>query len=239
MNTTTFTKQRLIQSLTGLAAASLIAMAPVVGAAENTNNPGYTPTGNNQATVPSDRTNPNNTMTNQEDRATSDTTMTQSERDDAGVANTDSEEYNQRQNPNVNSDSDGLNQREDRDYMTDRESYTKGENRNANSDTQTDRAIGANSGRELSSISPDELEDREVVNQNGEELGDVQEVVTSPDGSVNGVVISIGGVMGMGAKDIFASSEELQVEDDRLVWQTPLDKDTLSKRREYRDASAE
>lgn len=90
--------------------------------------------------------------------------------------------------------------------------------------------------QELSALSEEEIQDRDVVNLEGEELGSVQEVVMDADGSINGIIVSVGGVLGMGASEIFANAEELEIEEDQLVWQTSLDQEALSERQEYQAA---
>lgn len=94
----------------------------------------------------------------------------------------------------------------------------------------------AGQGQSLKDLSPENIEDKEIVNLNGEEIGNVQEVVTDADGSISGVVVSVGGVLEMGGTEVFANAEDIRVSEDQLVWQTTLDEDALSERGEYEAA---
>lgn len=88
-------------------------------------------------------------------------------------------------------------------------------------------------GQKLDQLSQDEIQDRDVVNINGDDLGSVQEVVTGPDGEITGIVVGVGGFLGIGERDVFASSDEIRVMEDQLVWETPMDEDALTERPEY------
>ncbi|MEL7464117.1 MAG: PRC-barrel domain-containing protein [Pseudomonadota bacterium] len=60
-------------------------------------------------------------------------------------------------------------------------------------------------------ITPEALDQAEVVDVEAESLGEVREVVTSADGAVEGVVVSVGGFLGFGAKSVAVRMEEVQV----------------------------
>lgn len=72
-----------------------------------------------------------------------------------------------------------------------------------------------------------DLEDRDVINFRGENLGEVEQVVTNPDGTISGLVVGVGGFWGIGDKDVFVPADEVQVSGDYVVWETYLDEDTL------------
>ncbi len=84
-------------------------------------------------------------------------------------------------------------------------------------------------------ISPDELQDRSVVNTLGDEIGEVQDVVMSNDGREAGIVVGVGGVLGIGEKAIFLSADELRAGPDgqEIVWERSLDEDAAEGLPEY------
>lgn len=92
-------------------------------------------------------------------------------------------------------------------------------------------------GQSLRDLPQETIQGRKVVNLNGEELGSVEEVVTDADGSISGIVLSVGGALGVGEADVFASTDEIQVTEDQLVWQTSLDEEALAQSDEYRAAA--
>lgn len=91
-------------------------------------------------------------------------------------------------------------------------------------------------GQSLDQFSNEELKDRDVVNSEGEELGSVQELITGPDGEVTGIIVGTGGFMGAGERGVFAAAEEVEVQDDQVIWQTPMDQDALADMPEYEAA---
>ncbi|HEX9449655.1 MAG TPA: PRC-barrel domain-containing protein [Dongiaceae bacterium] len=58
----------------------------------------------------------------------------------------------------------------------------------------------------------DKLIGMKVYNPNGDEVGKVKDVLFAPDGSVKGVVLSIGGVLGIGAKPVGLQWKEIEVQ---------------------------
>lgn len=82
-----------------------------------------------------------------------------------------------------------------------------------------------------------EIKDREVVNSQGENVGDVAEVIVNGDGVVTGMVVSIGGFLNIGDKDVFVDITELQLSGDQVVWQTNMSEDALKSLPAY-DAEA-
>lgn len=186
------TKQTLLHSVMGLAAASLLATSSSVFAAGDNSvtdsQRGARGVEQQQNASPSTNTTMNTT------------TNADRQNQNRGVAGTTSEAYDQQQN----------------------------------------RATGGemDQGKALSTLSPQELEDRDIVNLQGEELGNVQEVVTDTDGSISGVLVSVDGILGMGASEIFARAQDIRVTDDQLVWQTELDQDALLEQQQEYEAAA-
>ncbi|MCE8040200.1 MAG: PRC-barrel domain-containing protein [Halomonadaceae bacterium] len=72
-----------------------------------------------------------------------------------------------------------------------------------------------------------EIEGMTVVNQEDEELGDVQSVVRDNDTGDLHVVITVGGLWGMGGSDITLPLAEMELQDDQLVTRQPYGEDEL------------
>jgi hypothetical protein len=64
--------------------------------------------------------------------------------------------------------------------------------------------------------SADELDGVEVVDSTGDKIGEVKRIVLAPDHKSAHAVISAGGFLGMGARDIMVSLDELKPMDDKL-----------------------
>lgn len=73
----------------------------------------------------------------------------------------------------------------------------------------------------------DKLIGMKVYNPNGDEVGKVKDVLLAPDGSIKGVVLSIGGVLGIGAKPVGLQWKELDVESDHQVATVKFTKEQL------------
>ncbi|WP_010626721.1 PRC-barrel domain-containing protein [Halomonas sp. KM-1] len=72
-----------------------------------------------------------------------------------------------------------------------------------------------------------EIEGMTVVNQEDEELGDVQSVVRDNDTGDLHVVITVGGLWGMGGSDITLPLAEMELQDDQLVTRQAYGEDEL------------
>ena len=67
-------------------------------------------------------------------------------------------------------------------------------------------------------VNLDDLIGRDVVNLRGNEVGEVEDVVVSrQDGKVLFAVISVGGFLGIGDKDIALPMDQLRVDKDRVL----------------------
>lgn len=84
-------------------------------------------------------------------------------------------------------------------------------------------------------LAPSDLEGREVVNYNNDEIGDVEQIITSPDGTISGLVVGVGGFWGMGENDVFVPANELRAYGGKLIWETFLDEDQLEELPQYQD----
>lgn len=52
---------------------------------------------------------------------------------------------------------------------------------------------------------------------NDEEVGEVQDVVMTDDGNLRSVLVDVGGFLGMGAKTIAISADEIEVGSDKVM----------------------
>jgi sporulation protein YlmC with PRC-barrel domain len=85
---------------------------------------------------------------------------------------------------------------------------------------------------ELKHQALDQLDGVEVVNRNGEDIGSVDKVI-SENGRITDLVVSIGGFMGLGDKEVLVEAEGLLFTGDKVVWNTPVNKDLLDNMPEY------
>lgn len=84
------------------------------------------------------------------------------------------------------------------------------------------RTQGANVGTPLGdnplyARSADDLDGVEVVDAAGDKVGKVKSIVLAPDGQSAHAVISAGGFLGLGAREILVSLDELRLVDDKLA----------------------
>ena len=101
------------------------------------------------------------------------------------------------------------------------------------SDRSQDRGgMSGSQGQSLDTMSPDEIVGKAVVSAEGEEIGDVQEVVQDPASGDQFAVVDVGGFLGVGQKSIVIGFDELKVSgDDRL--ESDLTRETLQTETEY------
>lgn len=107
---------------------------------------------------------------------------------------------------------------------------------------QTDPMMGAErtqqpgmgAGGSLANMAADEIVGKTVVSRQGEEIGDVNDVVTDPTSGQKFAVVDVGGFLGVGEKSIVIGMDELQMSttgDDRL--QSDLTREELQTKTEY------
>lgn len=89
--------------------------------------------------------------------------------------------------------------------------------------------------RSLEDMSLDELKGQTVVNSDGEELGEISEVVVSQDESQAGAVLSVGGMLGVGADKAMAPLDKLSMKEGRLVWDTANTQDEIKQSSDYQE----
>jgi len=68
----------------------------------------------------------------------------------------------------------------------------------------------------LSALTPQHLKQMDVVGASGEKIGKVEDVVRSREDGLIYAVVSSGGILGIGAKEIPVTLQELQVHGDKL-----------------------
>lgn len=72
-----------------------------------------------------------------------------------------------------------------------------------------------------------------VVNPRGDELGEVEEIVTDPQDQSLQVVVSTGGVLGIGARRVVVPAEQLQPAAGELRTRTDMTQEQLEQMTEY------
>lgn len=85
----------------------------------------------------------------------------------------------------------------------------------------------------VTAIPADSLKDMEVINSYGEEIGEVEHVLTQEDGTIDALVVGVGGFWDIGDKDVRVSAEDLRISGDYIVWDTPLNEEQLDNLPEY------
>jgi hypothetical protein len=71
----------------------------------------------------------------------------------------------------------------------------------------------------------EDLEDANLVNQAGDDIGDVEKVLVDANGQPAAIAAEVGGFLGIGQKTVVISLDRLQPKDDDLV--TTLSKEDL------------
>jgi sporulation protein YlmC with PRC-barrel domain len=84
----------------------------------------------------------------------------------------------------------------------------------------------------LETLGANEIVGKTVVNQQGEEIGEIDEVVMDTNTQQQLAVIDVGGFLGIGEKSVAVSFDELQLSDDGRVGSN-LTRETLQSQPEY------
>ncbi|APH71283.1 PRC-barrel domain-containing protein [Aquibium oceanicum] len=66
-------------------------------------------------------------------------------------------------------------------------------------------------------ISADDLEDMDVVGANGEEIGEVEDVLMNASGAIAAVSVEVGGFLGIGESEVVFPLDQLKLQGDDLV----------------------
>ncbi|QJQ96545.1 MULTISPECIES: PRC-barrel domain-containing protein [Halomonadaceae] len=80
---------------------------------------------------------------------------------------------------------------------------------------------------DLMSKQVSDLEGMTVVNQDGEDIGNIQHIAQHNETGDLYAVVSVGGLWGIGATDIALSIDEMEVQDDQLVMSTTYGEDEI------------
>jgi hypothetical protein len=120
------------------------------------------------------------------------------------------------------------------DVNVQRPGQEQGQQKSQETGQEMAAASGANGAQQsLDSMSIDELRGHKVVNSLGDELGKVDQVVVSGDQRTAGAVLSMGGILGIGAQQVLAPLDQLSLQNDRLVWETSMTRDELKQSSSY------
>ncbi|MEX2123621.1 MAG: PRC-barrel domain-containing protein [Woeseia sp.] len=84
----------------------------------------------------------------------------------------------------------------------------------------------------LDSIGTEEVVGKAVVSQQGEEIGEITEIVMDNDSQQHLAVVDVGGFLGIGEKSVAVAFDELQLSDDGRI-QSDLTRETLQSQPEY------
>lgn len=117
--------------------------------------------------------------------------------------------------------------------MTDDQSMT---------DPMDDRSMAGNqsagSAESLASMSDDEIVGKPILSRDGEEIGDVDEIVVDATTGDKFAVVDVGGFLGIGEKSIVVPLDELSLSNDDRI-QSDLTRETLQTETEYDPANFE
>lgn len=98
---------------------------------------------------------------------------------------------------------------------------------------QLERATVAEANKAAPAIPYDNLIGKRVYNLNGEELGPVENVVLDRRTDKPAVVISVGGVFGVGAQKVAIDYDDLAIASDRIVFEAELTEEQLAEAAVY------
>lgn len=103
-------------------------------------------------------------------------------------------------------------------------------------DNQQASSAAAGEASAANDLTVADIKDLPVQNMNGQELGEVKDVVLRQDGAEAGLVVTLKAGSEDEAKDIFVSLDQLGATEDYVVWLTPLNKEEVQNLPEYNDA---
>jgi hypothetical protein len=121
------------------------------------------------------------------------------------------------------------------DTMADRHTQAEERLQQAQQRTDQDRSFATpqdSAVDELSTLGTDEIVGKTVVSQQGEEIGEIDEVIIDTSTDQQLAVIDVGGFLGIGEKSVAVSFDQLQLSDDGRV-QSDLTRETLQSQPEY------
>ena len=92
-----------------------------------------------------------------------------------------------------------------------------GSERSSQPEPQGAMATTGKAGDNQASISVEKLEDTDVVNDAGDKLGEVDEIVRSKADDQLQAVVEVGGFLGVGAKEVAIPLKDLQMRNGKLI----------------------
>jgi sporulation protein YlmC with PRC-barrel domain len=79
----------------------------------------------------------------------------------------------------------------------------------------------------------------DVYDTNGDKVGEVKDILFGPDGKANGVVLSVGGVLGVGAKQVGLQWSEVDIQPDAEVAKVQYNKNQLEAAPDFKTQEAQ
>jgi sporulation protein YlmC with PRC-barrel domain len=67
------------------------------------------------------------------------------------------------------------------------------------------------------SLSVDQIEDMDVYTSDGEEVGEVEEVLGTTQGEATALALEVGGFLGIGEREVVVPIDQLAMQEDRIV----------------------
>ena len=129
------------------------------------------------------------------------------------------------------------------------DSMKSGASGSSGSSSASSSASGASSGLFVSSQKPDQLmaskfEGTDVVGSDNQKIGDVKDILFTKDGKIDAYIISVGGFLGVGAKEvpIAPSSAQFMADDkdkDSFKLKVNLNKDQLAQAPNFEEHKAQ
>lgn len=108
----------------------------------------------------------------------------------------------------------------------------------ASQDTNNEQSVSSATGGDMappSDLTVEDIKDLPVRNVNGQELGEVKDVVLRQDGVEAGLVVTLSAGSENEAKDIFVSLDQLAATEGYVLWLTPLNEEEVQNLPEYND----
>lgn len=103
------------------------------------------------------------------------------------------------------------------------------------SDTMKSGTSASLSGSTISVQQPDQLlaskvKGADVIGSDGKKIGDVSDILFDKDGKVDAFILSVGGFLGVGAKEVALAPASLQLTQDKETWvfKVSMTKDQLA-----------
>jgi len=85
-------------------------------------------------------------------------------------------------------------------------------------------------------LEAEEIVGRDVVNKNGDEVGQVEALVIQPDKGDVHAVVSVGGFLGMGDRDVAIPLKEMEFGEENVTLMSQQTKEELEAMPEYEES---